>query len=73
MVPAERGRKMIVFGGSKETGSTIVPEGGIYILDVPSWTWSQGTSVNSSDFRAAMACSVAADNFIAWGGKQVKA
>ncbi|KAG0054679.1 hypothetical protein BGZ89_002592, partial [Linnemannia elongata] len=68
MVPAEGGRKMIVFGGSKETGSTIVPEGGIYILDVPSWTWSQGTSVNSSDFRAAMACSVAADNFIAWGG-----
>ncbi|KAF9545550.1 hypothetical protein EC957_010859 [Mortierella hygrophila] len=68
MVPAEEGRKMIVFGGSTGTGATIVPQGGIYILDIPSWTWSQGTSVDSSGFRAAMACSVAADNFIAWGG-----
>ncbi|KAF9130628.1 F-box only protein 42 [Mortierella sp. GBA39] len=68
MVPAEGGRKMIVFGGSIGTGATIVPQGGIYILDIPSWTWSQGTSVDSSGFRAAMACSVAADNFIAWGG-----
>lgn len=63
---------MIVFGGSAGTGSTIVPQGSIYILDVPSWSWSQGASVEPSDFRAAMACSAAADNFIAWGGKQVK-
>ncbi|KAF9147864.1 Multiple epidermal growth factor-like domains protein 8 [Linnemannia schmuckeri] len=68
MVPAEGGRKMIVFGGSTGLDTSIVPRGDIYILDVPSLTWSQGTPTNTSDFRAAMACSIAGDNFIAWGG-----
>ncbi|KAF8941661.1 hypothetical protein BGZ47_007295 [Haplosporangium gracile] len=68
MVSAEGGRKMIVFGGSTGLEASIVPRGDIYILDVPSLTWSQGTSANTSEFRAAMACSIAGDNFIAWGG-----
>jgi hypothetical protein len=55
---------MILFGGSWANGTT---SGDIYILDVPSLTWTKGRS--TADTREQMACTVAGDNFIAWGGK----
>ncbi|KAK3830336.1 MAG: hypothetical protein J3R72DRAFT_478845 [Linnemannia gamsii] len=58
MVPAYEGTKMILFGGD-----TI---GDIYILDVPTMEWIQGQSATSG--RSSMACTVAGDNFISWGG-----
>ncbi|KAG0285517.1 hypothetical protein BGZ96_010256 [Linnemannia gamsii] len=68
MVPAYGGRKMVVFGGSTGSNADIVPQGDIYVLDLSSMTWSQGISASSTNFRAAMACSVAGNNFLAWGG-----
>ncbi|KAF9921572.1 hypothetical protein FBU30_008364 [Linnemannia zychae] len=67
-VQAKNGTKLVVFGGSSSPNADIVPLGDIHILDVPTMTWSRGKSADSSQFRAAMACSVAGDNFIAWGG-----
>ncbi|OAQ22198.1 hypothetical protein K457DRAFT_37218 [Linnemannia elongata AG-77] len=61
MVSAYDGAKMIVFGG------TVIGKiyGSLYILDVPTMTWSLGPS---SQPRMAMSCSVSGDNFIVWGG-----
>ncbi|KAF9927649.1 hypothetical protein FBU30_002988 [Linnemannia zychae] len=67
-VQAKNGTKLVVFGGSSSPNADIVPLGDIHILDVPTMTWSRGKSADSSQFRAAMACSVVGDNFIAWGG-----
>jgi hypothetical protein len=64
---------MVVFGGSTGPGAALVPQGDIYVLDLSSMTWNQGDSVSSSEFRAGMACSGVENNFIAWGGKQIKA
>ncbi|KAK3806503.1 MAG: hypothetical protein JOS17DRAFT_822898 [Linnemannia elongata] len=65
MVPAYNGTKMILFGGHNSSG----PSGGyLFILDVPTLTWNQGPSVDPSQNRSSMACSVSGDNFIVWGG-----
>ncbi|KAH7034400.1 hypothetical protein BKA57DRAFT_476077 [Linnemannia elongata] len=65
MAPAYNGTKMILFGGHNSSG----PSGGyLFILDVPTMTWSQGLSVDPSQNRSSMACSVSGDNFIVWGG-----
>ncbi|KAF9097752.1 hypothetical protein BGX23_008013 [Mortierella sp. AD031] len=57
MVSAYGGSKMVLFGGStSNTIATITPQGNIYILDVPSMTWSQGTQARPSEHRANMAC-----------------
>ncbi|KAF9905007.1 hypothetical protein EC991_002070 [Linnemannia zychae] len=68
MVQAYGGRNLIVFGGSSSATANIVPQGDIYILDLVSMEWSQGKQANPSDFRVGMACSVAGDNFVVWGG-----
>ncbi|KAG0199309.1 hypothetical protein BGX33_011734 [Mortierella sp. NVP41] len=65
MVPAYDGFKMVVFGGSLKDD---VQLGDIYILDVPTMTWTQGPSVAASQNRSGMACTVGGDNFVAWGG-----
>ncbi|KAF9154080.1 hypothetical protein BG015_001902 [Linnemannia schmuckeri] len=59
---ADHGNKMILFGGDNGTMST----SSLYILDVPSMTWSQGTSAYEG--RSGMACSVSGNKFIVWGG-----
>ncbi|KAF9152042.1 hypothetical protein BG015_005868 [Linnemannia schmuckeri] len=61
MVSAYSGAKMVVFGG-RSSGKI---SGSLYILDVPTMTWSLGPS---SQPRMAMVCSVSGDNFIVWGG-----
>ncbi|KAF9357481.1 hypothetical protein BGX26_003668 [Mortierella sp. AD094] len=68
MVPAYNGTKVVLFGG-ETTGRT--PLGSIYILDVSTMTWEKGTDIDPSLNRNGMACSVAGDNFIAWGGGQL--
>ncbi|KAF9964998.1 hypothetical protein BGZ70_005581 [Mortierella alpina] len=60
------GTKMVVFGGVS-VGRETVP--GIYILDVAAMTWSRGKDVDPLLSRSDMVCSVAGDNFIAWGGE----
>lgn len=61
---AYNGTKMILFGGNTDTTQSV---DSLYILDVPSMTWTQADS--SLDARSDMACSVSGDNFIVWGGK----
>ncbi|KAH7056296.1 hypothetical protein BKA57DRAFT_450277 [Linnemannia elongata] len=61
MVSAHNGTKMLVFGGS--FGLTV--SGTLYILDVPTMTWTQGPG---SSPRMGMVCSVSGDYFIVWGG-----
>ncbi|KAF9541120.1 hypothetical protein EC957_003401 [Mortierella hygrophila] len=61
MVSASYGNKMLVFGGGFN-GSEV---GTLYILDVPTMTWTRGPS---SQPRKGMACAVAGDNFVVWGG-----
>ncbi|KAF9122804.1 hypothetical protein BGW39_009485 [Mortierella sp. 14UC] len=65
MVPAYDGFKMVVFGGSVESD---VQLDDIYILDVPTMTWTKGSSPPVPLNRASMACTVGGDNFVAWGG-----
>ncbi|KAF9133813.1 hypothetical protein BGW39_008856 [Mortierella sp. 14UC] len=60
------GTKMIVFGGAGIDG---VAKAGIYILDVPSREWTVGKAADPTQARANMACAVAGDSFIAWGGE----
>ncbi|KAK5823558.1 hypothetical protein F5H01DRAFT_410381 [Linnemannia elongata] len=61
MVSAYSGNKMLVFGGGVN-GSEV---GTLYILDVPTMTWTRGPS---SQPRKGMACAVAGNNFVVWGG-----
>ncbi|KAH7051420.1 hypothetical protein BKA57DRAFT_491227 [Linnemannia elongata] len=64
MVPAYGGRNMIVFGGASLDG---IAKADIYILDLPTSTWTTGKPADASQARTNMACAVAGDNFIAWG------
>ncbi|KAF9903858.1 hypothetical protein EC991_003235, partial [Linnemannia zychae] len=57
------GAKMVVFGGFVDGGT---PVGDIYIIDMLSMTVTRGQSAPVS--RYSMACTVAGDNFISWGG-----
>lgn len=41
----------------------------IFILDVPTMSWTQGKSASEKDARCNMACTVRGDYFIVWGGK----
>ncbi|KAG9071515.1 hypothetical protein KI688_005727 [Linnemannia hyalina] len=65
MVPAYDGFKMVVFGGSI-TEDTQLDD--IYILDVPTMTWTKGSTPPVPLNRSNMACTVGGDNFVAWGG-----
>lgn len=62
---AYSGNKMLVFGGGVN-GSEV---GTLYILDVPTMTWTRGPS---SQPRKGMACAVAGNNFVVWGGTCTK-
>ncbi|KAF9360949.1 hypothetical protein BGX26_006943 [Mortierella sp. AD094] len=64
MVPAYNGTKMVIFGGILYSSY----QGNLYILDVQSMKWSQGTNIDPSLARSRMACAVAGDSFVAWGG-----
>ncbi|KAG0214663.1 hypothetical protein BGX28_001701 [Mortierella sp. GBA30] len=66
MVPAYNGTKMVVFGGITITRQ---PVASIYILDLGTLTWTRGKDADPLQRRSDMACTVAGDNFIAWGGE----
>ncbi|KAF9172484.1 hypothetical protein BGX20_005541 [Mortierella sp. AD010] len=62
------GTKMIVFGGEDIAFN---PFGAVYILDVATLSWTRVSSISpQTQNRADMACAVAGDNFLAWGGDQ---
>lgn len=57
---------MVVFGGQLYLKE---PRGSIFILDVPTLTWTQGPDIDYPLGRSSAACTVAGDNFVVWGGK----
>ncbi|KAF9141052.1 hypothetical protein BG015_001415 [Linnemannia schmuckeri] len=65
MVAAHNGTKIILFGGDTLLGD-------LHILDVRTRICTQERGVDPKNNRADMACSVAGDNFIVWGGKLPK-
>ncbi|KAG0008147.1 hypothetical protein BGZ80_003806 [Entomortierella chlamydospora] len=67
MIPAYNGTKMVLFGGQDLVGQAF---SSIYIYDITTLTWTRGNDINSTMNRNNMACSVAGDNFVAWGGNQ---
>ncbi|KAF9186960.1 hypothetical protein BGZ51_001679 [Haplosporangium sp. Z 767] len=66
MVPAYNNTKMVVFGGQTNKDKDTL--GSIYILDIKSMTWTKGVDVDPTQNRSNMACTVAGDSFVAWGG-----
>ncbi|KAG0379743.1 hypothetical protein BGX24_011855 [Mortierella sp. AD032] len=66
MVPAYGGSKMIVFGGHDLNG---VAKADIYFYDPSTREWTTGKAADPAQARTNMACVVAGDSFIAWGGE----
>lgn len=66
---AYNGTKMVVFGG--QDVSTYVLLSSIYLLDLKTLVWTRGADADPSQGRRGMACAVAGDNFIAWGGTAI--
>lgn len=65
---AHNGTKIILFGGRR--GDALL--GDLHILDVRTRIWTQERGVGPNDNRADMACSVAGDHFVVWGGIDMK-
>ncbi|KAF9149668.1 hypothetical protein BG015_008531 [Linnemannia schmuckeri] len=62
---SEDGSKIVLFGGSLDSNTFF---DSIYVLDVLSGVWRQGTS--ASAFRTRMACGFMAGQFVAFGGSR---
>jgi hypothetical protein len=60
----EDGTTVVTYGGQLRNDTLL---GEIWILDVPTATWSQGPS---GPIRASAACTIAGDQFIIWGGRR---
>ncbi|KAG0254451.1 hypothetical protein BG011_005776 [Mortierella polycephala] len=58
--------KIVVFGGQNNGNKDTL--GSIYILDIKSMAWTKGVDVDPAQNRKNMACTVAGDSFVAWGG-----
>lgn len=56
---------MVLFGGTDLTENS---SSAIYILDVKTSQWTAGKAANVNQARCNMACTVAGDSFVAWGG-----
>lgn len=56
---------MILFGGDG-SGPSVAS---LSILDISTMTWITGK--DAPDARSEMACAVAGDNFVVWGGKNL--
>ncbi|KAF9142472.1 hypothetical protein BG015_000845, partial [Linnemannia schmuckeri] len=65
MLPAYNGTKIILFGGHEMDA---ISKNIIYILDIPSMTWTKDSTLDPGQSRSYHGCSVSGDNFIAWGG-----
>ncbi|KAG0272720.1 hypothetical protein BGZ95_011496 [Linnemannia exigua] len=64
MAGNEDGTKVVSYGGQLRNDTLL---GEVWILDVPTTTWSQGPS---GPIRASAACAIAGDLFIIWGGRR---
>lgn len=64
---AYSGAKILVFGGyGSQIGSdTMYIPDTLYVLDVPTMTWSLGAKYQP---RLGMVCSVSGDYLVVWGG-----
>ncbi|KAG0260629.1 hypothetical protein BGZ95_004390 [Linnemannia exigua] len=60
------GSKMIVFGGHGLDG---VAKADIYFFEPSTRQWTTGKATDPAQARTNMACVVAGDSFIAWGGE----
>ncbi|KAG0042731.1 hypothetical protein BGZ83_000133 [Gryganskiella cystojenkinii] len=63
MVSAYGGTKLVLFGG---IDTTLHETGQLHFLDLTTMVWTAGT--NSISARSSMACAVAGDSFLVWGG-----
>lgn len=62
------GGKMVLFGGfAKRAVAVLLSD--IWILDLTSWTWTQGTDAGASNARANHVCGYSNGQFIVWGGR----
>ncbi|KAF9363233.1 hypothetical protein BGX34_004581 [Mortierella sp. NVP85] len=67
-VPAYGGSKMILYGGFMNESAT----SDLYILDLESFTWFRGASVDDpSGARGNAACAVAGDYLVVYGGTSI--
>jgi hypothetical protein len=58
---------MVLFGGDNGSGPSVAS---ISVLDIATMVWTDGE--DAPDPRSEMACTVAGDNFIVWGGKTLR-
>ncbi|KAG0230904.1 hypothetical protein BGW42_000626 [Actinomortierella wolfii] len=68
MVTTTDGKKLIVFGGQQYTTDDVIVLGDIYILDLETLEWKQGTT--TPDVRVGMACASHEDAFITLMGSK---
>ncbi|KAI8597811.1 hypothetical protein EDD21DRAFT_356928 [Dissophora ornata] len=66
LVAAYNGTKVILFGGYNTTKTVALND--IYILDIPTLTWTRGPAAHPSNARGGAACAASNDYFIATGG-----
>ncbi|KAG0379266.1 hypothetical protein BGX24_001089 [Mortierella sp. AD032] len=64
-VSGYNGRKIVVNGGQEFPEGQAQLRGLLYVLDVPTLTWTQGPSVDDRYVAADMACTVTGVNFVA--------
>ncbi|KAG9320902.1 hypothetical protein KVV02_008686 [Mortierella alpina] len=64
---SEDGSKVVVFGGRVLGRRSLVNSKRLYILDLNTMAWKEGTSSLSP--RSSAACTIAGSSFIAWGGQ----
>ncbi|CAO3566528.1 unnamed protein product [Mortierella alpina] len=64
---ADDGSKLVVFGGRAYSGTNMVTNGELYVLDLSTLTWIQGPTYISP--RTYPACTIVGSTFIAWGGQ----
>ncbi|KAF9111123.1 hypothetical protein BGX27_005358 [Mortierella sp. AM989] len=69
LVPAFGGSKMVLFGGIHPSQNNTLND--IYLLDIPTMTWTRKPDTDLANGRGAAACSVSNGNFIAWGGTNI--
>ncbi|KAF9957094.1 hypothetical protein BGZ70_009626 [Mortierella alpina] len=67
VILAEDGSKVIVFGGRVLGRRALVNSKRLYILDLNTLAWKEGTSSLSP--RSSAACTIAGSSFVAWGGQ----
>ncbi|KAG0339063.1 hypothetical protein BG000_002912 [Podila horticola] len=62
------GGKRVLFGGFAKRDVAVVLSD-IWILDLTSWIWTQGTDAGASNARANHVCGYSNGQFIVWGGR----